>query len=191
VGCDPVVTGRCGGAQLEWFTTCGYPVCPTGDGGTVDAGPACPTPGTPCSVEGQTCGTPSAANCGVTLVCASHDPKGGVGGCPISSKKYKDGIAYVDDAELHRLHDEALGLRLATYKYKSAVADPGPTHLGFLIEDSLQTPAVDRAHDRVDMYGYVSMVVAGLQVQEKEIADLRRQLEATRHDLAACRGDRP
>jgi hypothetical protein len=99
-------------------------------------------------------------------------------------------VQYVDDAQLQQLHDEALGIRLATYRYKPQVGDPGPTHLGFLIEDNLQTPAVDPAHDRVDLYGYVSMVVAGMQVQEKEIAQLRKDLEAARRDLAACHAPR-
>jgi len=135
---------------------------------------------------GQMCGTPSDANCGVTLVCASQDPKG-PGMCPVSSRKYKDGIEYVDDTHLKELHDEALGIRLATYRYKPEVADPSTTHLGFIIEDNLRTPAVDTTHDRVDMYGYVSMVVAGMQVQEKEIAKLRSELAETRRDLAACK----
>jgi hypothetical protein len=123
----------------------------------------------------------------VTLVCASQDPKGGLGGCPISSRKYKEDIEYVDNEKLQRLHDEALGIRLATYRYKPQVDDPETTHLGFIIEDSLQTPAVDTTHNRVDMYGYVSMVVAGMQVQEKEIARLRRDLDAAQRDLAACK----
>jgi hypothetical protein len=193
VGCDPVVTGSCGGQTdgappPTWFTTCGYPVCQApDDAGVVDAGPVCPPAGSACSQVGDTCGTPSAANCGVTLVCATQDPKGGPGGCPISSRQYKEGIEYVDGARLQQLHDEALGIRLATYTYKPQVDDPGPTHLGFIIEDNLQTPAVDTTHRRVDMYGYVSMVVAGMQVQEREIAQLRQDLEAARHDLAACK----
>lgn len=229
MGCDPVVTGRCGGGgggdaapppadgcpglgcfpncpngvlkdssgcdtcqcAPTWFTTCGYPVCggPEGDdAGAVDAGPACPAAGSPCSQVGETCGVASQANCGVTLVCATDDPKRI--GCPISSKKYKDDIEYVDGARLQQLHDEALSLRLATYRYKPQVDDPGPTHLGFLIEDNLQTPAVDTTHHRVDMYGYLSMVVAGMQVQEQEIAQLRRDLEAARRDLATCKAPR-
>jgi hypothetical protein len=233
VGCDAVVTGRCGGdtdagqpgsgtdacpglgcnpmcpngvlkdangcdtcdcapASLHWYTTCGYPVCPVaspdaGDADAGDAGDLCPPVGSACSQLGQKCGTPSAANCGATLVCASQDPKTAFGGCPISSKRYKDGIRYVDDAQLQELHDEALGIRLATYQYKPQVDDPGPTHLGFLIEDNAQTPAVDNAHSRVDMYGYFSLIVAGMQVQEKEIAQLRGELEAARRDLATCR----
>jgi hypothetical protein len=193
-GCDPVVTGTCGadaGLPLQWYTTCGYPVCGApSDAGVVDAGPACPAEGTPCTQAGATCGTPSAANCGVTLVCAAQDPKGGPGGCPISSRQYKDGIAYVDEAQLQRLHAEALGIRLATYTYKPQVADPGPTHLGFIIEDDVESPAVNRSLNRVDMYGYVSMVIAGMQVQEREIAELRQELAAARRDATACKPPR-
>jgi Antistasin family/Chaperone of endosialidase len=228
-GCDPVVTGRCGGSgsdacpglgcfpncpngvlkdqngcdtcqcaptdggNLQWYTTCGYPVCAAPeDGGEFDeAGAACPAVGSPCSQLGDTCGTPSQSNCGATLVCASQDPKARPGGCPISSRKYKTGIEYLDEGQLEELHEEALGIRLATYRYKPQVDDPGPTHLGFIIEDNLQTPAVDLTHNRVDMYGYVSMVVAGMQVQEREIEQLRRELEATRTDLAACKTPAP
>jgi hypothetical protein len=190
--CDHVVRGRCGTERgaLQWYWTCGYPVCREGDGSLSDAGTGCPAAGTPCSQAGETCGVPTDSNCGVTLVCASQDPRGRPGGCPISSKKYKDGIAYVDEEQLFYLHDEVLGIKLATYEYKPQVADPGPTHLGFIIEDNLDTPAVDRTHNRVDMYGYVSMVVAAMQVQEKEIAELRKQLEAARHDIAACKAPR-
>jgi hypothetical protein len=191
-GCDPVVTGRCGvsGSGLQWYTTCGAPVCQSPpDGGFVDAGLGCPPIGSACTTKGQTCGTASAANCDTTLVCDDHDPKGPSGSaCPISTKKYKTGIDYVDDAELQQLHDEMLGVKLATYKYTGQVADPDPTHLGFIIEDNPQSLAVDRAHHRVDLYGYVSMVVATTQVQEKEIAELRKELEATRKAAASCRG---
>jgi hypothetical protein len=190
-GCDPVVTGRCGTAtNLQWYTTCGYPVCEVRadagpDGGSADAGVSCEPVGTACSSKGDTCGTPTNANCGVTLVCDDHDPKGPSGReCPISSRTFKNGIQYVGDAELRALHDEALGMRLATYNYKAQVADPHPKHLGFIIEDNPQSLAVDQTHNRVDLYGYVSMVVAAMQVQEKEIASLKRELAETRQN--AC-----
>lgn len=181
--------GGSSSGPLRWYTTCGYPVCrvPALDAGVVDAGPPCPAIGASCSTQGATCGTPSDNNCGSILICASQDPKGGIGGCPISSKNYKNGIEYLGDAELQKLHAEALGIRLATYKYNNQVDDSGPTHLGFLIEDNPQSAAVDSMHNRVNMYGYVSMVVAGMQVQEKEIAELRKELEAARRDASMCR----
>jgi hypothetical protein len=183
-------------AGLQWYTSCGYPICP----GPVDAGPdadsvdasvVCEAVGSTCTLKGQTCGTPSVANCGVVLVCDDHDPKGPSEGlCPISSRMFKDDIKYMGDAELEALHDEALRMKLATYNYKGQVADPGPKHLGFIIEDDPHSLAVDETHNRVDLYGYVSMVVASMQVQEKEIAELKRELEVTRREALSCRGKR-
>jgi len=189
--CDPVVTGRCGAPMYKWYATCGYPVCQVDvDAGSSDAGPACPAVGSACATVGDKCGTPSPANCGVTYVCSDHDPKAGPAGCPISSRQYKSGIEYLDEAELAQLHDDTLRIKLASYKYKPEVANPEPSHLGFIIEDNPGSPAVDAEHHRVDLYGYVSMVVATMQVQEKEIAELRKELEATRRSAASCRGAR-
>jgi hypothetical protein len=99
------------------------------------------------------------------------------GGCPISSRNFKDGIEYVGGDGLQELHDEALRIRLATYNYKGQYEDPNPKHLGFIIEDAPpESPAVEWSRDRVDMYGYLSMVVATMQIQEKEIEALRREL---------------
>jgi hypothetical protein len=169
------------GVTLRWYTTCGGSICqgPTDDAGGsgTDAG-ACAAVGATCSTKGETCGTPDAQNCGVIEVCDDHDPKSL--GCPVSSRKFKDDIEYLAPAELERLHDETLRMRLATYNYKGQIADPNPKHLGFIVEDAPQSLAVDRGHDRVDMYGYFSMIVATAQVQEREIAELRRELDATR-----------
>jgi hypothetical protein len=176
-----------GGGPLQWYLTCGDPVCegPV-DSGPVDAGPPCPSLGSPCASKGQTCGTRNpAVACGAILVCDDHDP---AINCPISTAKYKQGITYVDDAALAALHDEALATRLATYRYTGDVSDaPDAPHLGFILEDQPRSPAVDRLHDRVDLYGYLSMTLAAVQVQEKEIAALRQELEATRR---TCRGKR-
>jgi hypothetical protein len=110
----------------------------------------------------------------------------GTGGCPVSSRRFKDGIEYVGGEGLQELHDEALGIRLATYNYKGQYADPNPKHLGFIIEDMPpESPAVEWSRDRVDMYGYLSMVVATMQVQEREIEALRRDLAESR--LQVCR----
>jgi hypothetical protein len=111
-------------------------------------------------------------------MCDNHNP---AVVCPVSSRNFKNGIEYVGPAGLQHLHDETIGIRLATYNYKPQYDDPSPKHLGFIIEDNPpQSPAVDWSHDRVDIYGYLSMVVATMQVQEKEIAQLRTELESAR-----------
>jgi len=183
----PTADAQPGDAQpgtLSWYLTCGDPVCqaPESDAGLAEPdGGACPAVGSSCSTMGEQCGArnPEVA-CGAVLTCAAHDPRAGFGGCPISSRQFKDGIEYLDPARLEQLHDQTLRIRLATYSYKAAYADPRPRRLGFIIEDDSASPAVDPAHDAIEMYGYLSMVVATMQVQEKEIASLKRELAATR-----------
>ncbi len=166
-----------GGATLQWYRTCGDPVCPAPtDAGATDAGGACALFGSACTTKGETCGDPN-QNCGVILVCDDHDPR--VPSCPISSQKYKQDITYLDDAALGRLHDETLSMKLATYRYKGRFIDPNDpnaTHLGFIVEDQPRSLSVDRGHDRVDLYGYLSMSVATMQVQEREITELKKQV---------------
>jgi hypothetical protein len=165
----------------------------TGDSGladaglTDDAGASCPAIGSTCTVDGATCGTSTANfHCGATEQCAAHDPTMSQFGCPRSSRSVKDGIEYVNQQGLQELHDETLRLQLATYSYKPGVSDPEPRHLGFIIEDTpTATPAVGWSRQRVDLYGYLSMVVATMQVQDKEITQLRRVLESARS--ASCR----
>jgi hypothetical protein len=174
------------GANLKWYATCGAPVCraPSDDAG---APPVCATAGSSCTTKGETCGDPN-VGCGSIMVCDDHDPK--VGGCPISTRKAKDDIRYVDAPELQRLHDEVIGTRLATYRYQGPFVDPkdpSAKHLGFIVEDQPQSLSVDRGHDRVDLYGYVSMAVATMQVQEKEIAELRKELSAVKASCSKAR----
>ena len=182
---------------LRWYMTCGDPSCrvAASDGGPLpdaglrdDAGAPCPPVGSSCTTQGQGCGTRDPyVDCGATEVCSDQDPKSGVGGCPISSRQFKDDVEYVAPDGLERLHDQALRIRLATYRYKPAYGDSSRNHLGFIIEDDPRSPAVDVGRDRVDMYGYVSMAVAAMQVQEREIAKLRQEVDELRADRkAAC-----
>jgi predicted NUDIX family NTP pyrophosphohydrolase len=174
-----------------WYG-CGFPVCQAADDAGADAGLS-DDAGTPCpavgSTAGDTCGARDAANCGVNLECSASDPTKGFGGCPISSRKFKENVTYVNDAELEMLHDEAIHMKLATYNYKAQFDDPNARHLGFIIEDDPRSPAVDRSFDRVDVYGYLSMAVATMQVQEKEIAQLRRELDEAR--IGSCQASSP
>jgi hypothetical protein len=179
---------------LTWFMTCGSPACPTvlPDGGPLsdaglrdEAGVPCASVGSSCSVLGETCGTRDSfdVNCGAIEVCSDHDPKTNVGGCPISSRRFKDGIEYIEPEQLQRLHDDLVRIRLASYNYKPAYGDSSRKHLGFIIEDNPDSPAVQEGRDRVDVYGYLSMAVAAIQIQEQEIATLREQLD----ELGAAR----
>ncbi len=192
LGCDQAHAGVCGGSSsggsgLRWVTTCGPPLAPangcSADGGLRDdAGAPCPPLGSSCTQQGELCGTSGPYTCPVGEMCSTGQQVP----CPISTRKLKDGISYLDEEGLRQLHDDTMRVQLATYNYKPSVSDPAPRHLGFIIEDMPPaSPAVGWSRDHVDLYGYVSMVVATMQVQEKEIADLRRELAATK--AGACR----
>lgn len=161
-------------APLEWWVTCGYPVC--GIPG-IDAGTKNPcsaqrgqTIGAPCTTDGAECDYD--ASCGTKLLCATSDPTHG-GMCPISRARYKEDIRYLSPDERSALADELQSIPLARYRYKDA---PEREHLGFIIEDIEPSPSVDSPRDRVDLYGYTSMAVAALQQQHEELAALRKQV---------------
>jgi hypothetical protein len=120
--------------------------------------------------------------CNTTLMCSDVDPAPGP--CPISRRAAKKDIAYADAMDLERLHDELLDVRLATYRYNQEPAT-GKTHLGFLIDDSPASPAVASNGEQVDLYAYASMAVAALQVQQRQIDALTREVEALRAEAAS------
>ncbi len=163
-------------------TNCGDPVCGGPNQTCTPDAKACPAVGSACTTKGQTCND-CTQGCGAKVVCDDHDPTAGPGGCPISSAKFKENIGYLGSSDLKRLHDEAMKMKLATYNYKNMYGNPEETHLGFIIEDNPQSLAVDRGHDRVDVYGYLSMILATTQVQEREIQKLREE-------LSSCKGKR-
>ena len=104
--------------------------------------------------------------------------------CPVSTARLKKEIHYLSDAELQQLSEDTQSLRLTTYRYKDG--DPAQ-HLGFIIEDAPSSAAVIKGRDRIDLYGYTSMTVATLQVQQKELAALRAEVETLRHEIATHR----
>ncbi|UQA56786.1 hypothetical protein [Polyangium aurulentum] len=77
--------GGSGGGSLQWYTTCGDPVCMTPDGGSMPPAGVDPCTtemeGAACSTEGARCWPVN--DCGVVLICAKSDPKDNPGGCPI------------------------------------------------------------------------------------------------------------
>jgi hypothetical protein len=134
--------------------------------------------GKACSVAGEECALPNA--CGAHLRCTDRDPK--PPSCPISSSRFKDGIEYVNQEGLEKLASEVEKVKLARYHYK---ADPkNEPHLGFIIEDQPNSsPAVEPNREHVDLYGYMSMAVAALQVQQKQLAAQKAELEAARREI--------
>ncbi len=95
--------------------------------------------------------------------------------CPISQRKFKTDIHYLSGTERARLTEELMAFRLATYRYK-AEQPSEREHLGFIIDDVAPSAAVMASGERVDMYGYQTMAVAALQMQAREIAELRSEI---------------
>lgn len=183
---SPADSGADGDARsgaLHWFKTCGAPLCPPGDAGVAEDGgtAACSIEkaGDPCSQAAAECDP--RLGCGVLLVCADKDPKVQSGGCPISRRASKTEVSYLDRAAIDRLMAELRELHLATYRYRDA---PERLRLGFMIDDSPHSLAIDEARDQIDLYSYLSMAVGALQAeaaradgQEQEIRTLRRRLK--------------
>lgn len=177
-GMNVAADGECAPApdKLNWYLTCGGPVC-SGVWAPTPGVPLCSTEktGDPCSFEGKQCDPKS--GCGQMLLCTSSDPT--LVGCPKSKAKFKSDIHYVAPAEQQRLANQLLDTKLATYRY-TAAGPAAPRHLGFIIDDQPNSPAVDAQRDMVDLYGYLSLSVATLQVQQQQIEELRQQVEALR-----------
>lgn len=92
----------------------------------------------------------------------------------VSTRKAKQDITYVDDATRAELARQALAIKLATYKYKSA--PDGKTRLGYILEDAPHAASSDMSAEQVDVYAYASMVLAATQEQQKRLDALEKQL---------------
>ena len=181
--CSPdagVTTSCCDTSKVTWGCFSGPRYCAT------------PRPriGTACTVEGDSCAVDAPVECGQTVLACSK----GVwdltnASCPASSASVKRDISYVDQDAAERLHDELMSVKLATYRYK--VGDDS-AHLGFIIEDMPPgSPAVLASRDRVDLYGFVSMTVASVQQQQKEIDLLKREVARLAKENAAMKRRAP
>lgn len=161
--------------SLQWYRTCGWPVCFL-DAGVYDAGVgSCESQ----EVVGHTC--PDAGlmcdpglGCGVLLECAETDPTHG-GMCPISRRSAKQDIEYLTASEIQQEAKAVLAIPLARYRYLDEPSSRA-AHLGFIIDDVGPRECVDWSAKTVDLYGYTSMAVAALQAQEAEIQELRARL---------------
>ncbi len=166
--------------RTTWYYSCGDPVC---TGYRPPAGVArCTTEaeGQSCSVEGSRCDPMD--GCNRLLVCAQTDPR--LGPCPISARRFKRDLRYLTDAEREACAREVGGIRLARYRYEGSTTE----RLGFVLEDNPSSAAVDPERDMVDLYGYSSLAVAALQVQERRIERLERRLQELEQALGAAAG---
>jgi hypothetical protein len=93
----------------------------------------------------------------------------------VSARRAKKNIVYLGAAERERIARDLAAFKLATYEYRDP-ALAGTRHLGFIIDDVPDSPAVDRDGNMVDLYGYASMLVAAVQAQGEEIAKLKAEL---------------
>lgn len=145
-----------------------------------------PRIGAACTTEGDSCAIDAPGECGQTVLeCQKGIWNLTNASCPVSTAKAKREISYVDQEQGERLHDELMSVRLARYRYKQG--DDAP-HLGFIIEDMPQgSAAVLPSRDRVDLYGYVSMTVASLQKQQKELDALKTEMAGLQKENAAMK----
>ena len=88
---------------------------------------------------------------------------------------YKRDIETLDDEALGRVYAELKQIQLTTYQYKN---DPAatPRRLGFIIDDTKTSYPINADGASVNLYGYVSMAVAAIQIQSREIAALRAEV---------------
>ena len=98
----------------------------------------------------------------------------------VSRRAFKKDIEYVNDSERAALADEALSISLARYRYKNEAASD-KIHLGFIIDDQPDdSAAVASDGTHVDLYGYTSMLLATVQQQQKQIDELKKQVQTLR-----------
>ena len=155
----------------QWYLTCGDPVC---GGHRPDPNvPPCmgEMPGAECGSAGTLCDPID--GCNARLLCTDADPRLQPGGCPISKAAFKRDIEHLSEAEVADVYAELRELRLARWTYRSPDRD-GRRYLGFLLDETAAQSTVDQ----VDLYGYTSMAVAGLQAQARELETLRAEVEA-------------
>jgi hypothetical protein len=120
--------------------------------------------------------------CGV-LCCGGGVP------CPISRREYKRDIEYLDPPDLARAYEELRRIRLATYQYKDE-PEASPRRLGFIIDDAPASACVSPDGRTVDLYGYLSMAVAAVQVQAREIDKLRVEIQELKRSSRRAPGKR-
>jgi hypothetical protein len=147
-----------------------------------------------CGTTGTSCTAPDI--CGAPLQSCGFICCGTTTTCPKSRRAEKRDIEAVSDVDRRRLYDELRAIQLQTYRYKTEPAS-APRRLGFIIDDTRAPEAINADGNTVNLYGYISMAVAALQTQAKEIEELRakvRSLESegpARRSTSKAKKERP
>jgi hypothetical protein len=174
-------------SQYNYYSTCGDPVCSQWrEKGEIALCPAGVRIGDSCDTPNYTCDPKN--DCNSLVKCTDSDPTTQPGGCPISTRQSKRDVAYLTQNQQQNLAQNLLAFKLATWNYKNDPLGTDP-RLGFIIEDVLgkdpgaaslfqSSPAVDENRGMVDLYGFLSMAVATLQTQQREMDSLRCELES-------------
>jgi hypothetical protein len=165
--CSPGPVGpRCTGSPT-WHCAQTESGCPT----------AIPRSGTACSGEPVVCeyGCEFGAR---RCTAGIWTEEGGL--CPQSTRAVKEDIHYLSPAEIDGLAAQTEAMRVASYRYRSTAFGAPGTHLGFIIDDSPNVPAVSPSHQTVDLYGFASMLLATSQVQARRIEALERAVARLR-----------
>lgn len=103
-----------------------------------------------------------------------------------SSAQYKCDIQYLNDQELVSYAAQLHSMPLATWRYTDQTDDH--TNLGIITEDVGKSVATSSDLDAVDLYGYTSLAVAAIQVQQQELDALRHEVQVMRsYVLTECR----
>jgi hypothetical protein len=150
--------------EATWHCSASYPPeCPEG----------IPRSGTPCSGV-----TYCEYGCeyGGTYRCIDGLWKFDGENCPISTRAAKEDIHYLSADDIQHLAAATEAMRLASYRYRSAEFGSPGRHLGFIIEDNPDVPAVSPTHQTVDLYGFASMLLATTQAQARRLEHLEREV---------------
>jgi hypothetical protein len=104
----------------------------------------------------------------------------------VSRRIYKRDIEQLDDDALVRIYGQLRKIQLTTYQYKSDPA-ASPRRLGFIIDDTKTPYPINADGTSVNLYGYVSMAVAAIQTQGREIEALRAEVAQLRRERSKRR----
>lgn len=161
---------------------CGTVCCPYAEWcDTAVEPPVCKCGGSPSCTGGNSCNSVSAmqGGCG-QLCCNPSTPMG----CPVSRRAAKRDIQQVGAGELQALYDQLRAIQLATYTYKVEPVE-ATRRLGFIIDDTHAPAAINPDGNSVDLYGYLSMAVAAVQIQARDIEALRARIRVLEEEAKA------